>query len=470
MKKTILSLITIASVLLIAFAYNIQVGTLVATTECTTDAGVKCPTGTARTHCKTGESVNGTDGNCHCNTGLTRGSDGTCGGGASEDSGSGDDCSAIQSTYDDVNTQYSSSTMALSAAQSDLTTWSTAYQQALNASSTSVTAVPSFDNSTCIDSQATSPCGDDPTSSVSSTSATSTSGSCDDITAQCNQLFALTVSTNESACIIEGEAMLMKSSILATSTATTTTNGNNNNGTSTNSGITATSSATVFTVGITPSTIKQGETFTLSATISSSTVQTYSISATKDGTSLGNLLSNVSVGTSARPTNITQSFATASTIPTGTYTIKITNDQNINQFATINLIINAASASTASTIFNQNTSGNTSGSTSYNNGSSIIFLNPTMNSSQRIGSTMQIHWGYNAYISGTIDLYVQTVCSNGNSACTPTTALIAAAQPVGNIYYNWMVPAYIPANSWAILIAKQGGNVVGYSPTFIVTQ
>jgi hypothetical protein len=461
MKKSIPSaLLATLGIVLVAFAYNIDVVSTNAGIPCNTAAGVKCPLGTSRTYCKAGESV-GAGGNCHCNAGLTRASDGWCGGKPGEEEGGEENCDAVQSTYDDLNNQYTAARQELDKAQTDLASSSAAYQNALSLNPTKVKPVATFDTKKCIDPDYKDNCGEDSGEVATSESATTTSGTCTDITAQCKQLSALLVSTNQSACIIEGQAAALKEAYGAgTSTTATTT--------------TATSTATAtaaFVVSVNPVSVRQGETFTLNATINSSSVQTYSINATKDGSNLGNLMSNVIVGTAARPTNISQSFQTSASIPVGTYILKIFNDANSNQFATTSVNVTVSTGSTAPIIFNPGTTTGTpnyTGSTSYNNGSNVIFLNPTANSTQRIGTNVLIHWGYNAAVSGNIDLYVQTVCSNGNSGCTPSTTLIASGQPVVNVYFNWFIPSYIQANSWAVLIAKQGNTVVGFSPTFII--
>jgi uncharacterized repeat protein (TIGR02059 family) len=239
-----------------------------------------------------------------------------------------------------------------------------------------------------------------------------------------------------------------------------------------------------FTMSLSPNNIAQGDTFTVQANINSASVQTYSISALQNGQNLGNLLSGVSVGSSNRPVAISQSFKTSSAIPTGTYTIKISNDANFNQFQTAILNVNSYNSSSGSSLFSQNgTYSGNSYSTNYNTGynsgyssgygntgSNIIFLYPTSNVQQRTNSIMPIHWGYSPYISGNIDLYLQTVCSNGVASCTPSTSLITYGAPVASVYYSWTVPSYVPANSWAVILAKQGSTVVGYSPTFIITQ
>lgn len=468
MKKTIIFSLVCVFTLIISVAYAPNTNTVVAASACNTPAGVTCPSGTVRTSCKAGESVNKEgSGNCHCNEGLTRGSDGMCtdgsGGGAEGEA----DCSAIESTHEEINKELATAKEQLAQAKTDLSTNSAAYQQAAAANPANVKAPASLDYDICVEEDAVVTCGE--------------AEGCSETSSQCDILKAQLIATNQTTCIISAQAQLFKDAVIGTggvaTTTTTTTNTATTTATTTTTTATTTPTTTttntsnpIFTIGLSPNTIKQGDVFTVSATISSSSVSTYSISASKDNVNLGNLVTSARPTSTARPTSISQSFNTSSSILTGTYLIQISNDSNFTQYATAYLTVNPKTSTTSG--FSQTTT--TTATTNSNTTSSvsglgkIVFLSPSVNSVQRKNITSQIHWGYNNYVSGNIELYVQTVCANGSVGCYPITSLIASNVPVASVYYNWMIPSSIPSNSYAILIAKQGATVLGYSSNFIV--
>ncbi len=433
----------------------------------------------------TNNATLGSDGHCHCDDGYKKVTQEDADGRAHsciESAEDGPSCDDLQATYDSMNAEYTIAKNRLSYAQTALTSATNAYQTAA-ANPANVKTLGTVSYSSCVKPDDAVGCGGD-VGSFTSTSKTSGGSSCTTLSQQCDQLDALLTSTNQAGCLLMAQANIFTQAIVTsatttasttTSTATTTATTTNSTATTTATTTTTTTSDPAFVIGLTPNTIKQGDSFTVSATINSSAVSRYSISASKDGVNLGNLLTGATPSTTARPTSISQTFNTSSSILTGTYLIQISNDANFTQYSSAYLTINSnlgssssfstqtqtTTSATASTV-TTNTTQNVSGL------GQVIFLLPSANSIQRKSIVSQIHWGYNAYVFGNIELYVQTVCATGAVGCYPLTSLIASNLPVSSVYYNWVIPSSIPSNSYAILVAKQGATVLGYSSNFIV--
>ncbi len=115
-------------------------------------------------------------------------------------------------------------------------------------------------------------------------------------------------------------------------------------GTGSTSNFSQSSSGAFSNLVLTPSTIYPGGSFLLSSSVNSSSVQSYSVTALKNGQNLGNMGSRISIGTTARPTTVQQTFTTNSSIPVGTYSIQISDDANPSQYLATNLTVASASS------------------------------------------------------------------------------------------------------------------------------
>lgn len=442
----------------------------------------------------------GKDNHCHCDKGYKK---------VTQEDADGRPHSCVKSTScDDIpneiqslNKEYDLAKKELVKSQDNLALQSKLYQEAAVKNPNGVKAVGTFDNNKCKPANELVGCGgpqqqlngsySNNTSNTNTSSATAnkssssssglttrnssgstgSSASNDGSTGQtgycpesakCDQIDALLASTKHSICIINGQASLFATA-RGSSTATTSDTYVDNS----------------FVINLSPNIVNQGDTVTVNATINSTSTKKYTITAYKDGASIGTLVNGVTVSSTSRPTSVTHSFKTSGSIPVGTYTIQISNDDNYKEYRNISLEVKPTGSSGTFFQNNSSTSANSLGSGATSNSSnssvtkyspvvsanSLVFLNPTSGTKMSFSSPFQAHWGYNNAVSGNIDLYLQQLCSNSDTSCNPVNVFIGTA-PVYGVYYTFTPPVSFPKNVWAVLIAKQGSYVVGYSQTF----
>ncbi len=131
-----ISTILVLTFIIFASAVWSPNSTLTALSECKTAPGVKCPSGTARTHCAPGQSVNVArygDGNCHCNAGI-----GKC-----ESGEDAEECAEVEAQIEEqqmkleqLQAEYPASQQKLTQSRNDLQTYSLQYSTGTTSTST----------------------------------------------------------------------------------------------------------------------------------------------------------------------------------------------------------------------------------------------------------------------------------------------------------------------------------------------
>ena len=338
------------------------------------------------------------------------------------------------------------------------------------------------------------------TSSTSQTTGSSTSaaaapvgGSCteqdkqlSEITTQVNQLQAEKDAVDKATDIISAEATrfknLLATSTTATSTATTTT------ATSTVSN----TGGSAFSLSLNPNTIHPGDNFTVNVNINSSSVQKYSINVYQGSSLVGTLLGGAIPDSSSRPTYVQKVFQISAGAPTGTYTVKISDDNNSSVFQTATLIVttnqNSYSQAQSNAATTNQTNTNTTVTTS--NGMSVLtFANPFAYGILPRDKNTQITWTAQGNTTAPVNLYLKTSCVKNipicsqNSPNNPTSSCVKIKSscktgssktvsigtvPASQGSYNWVIPHSV-VDTAGVIYAEQNGQRVGSTGRFYVS-
>jgi hypothetical protein len=273
---------------------------------------------------------------------------------------------------------------------------------------------------------------------------------------------------------------------IGTSTSATST-------TATSTTATSTSGTSAFSLTVSPTSVRAGESFTMNVNVNSTSVTKYSVNVYQGSTLMGTLLSGAAVDGSSRPKSIEKVFRISTDTPVGNYVVKIVDDNNSSNYQTAYLYVvapqfNATSANTNTTGsgFTNTSSTNSTGSTGL---TSVVFSNPFPYGVLSRDKNVQITWSAQGNTNSMVNLYLQTSCvktvplctqynpSNPTSSCvtiksscksgsgtvTPISAVSASAQS-----YNWVVPHNL-VDSVGVIYAEQNGQRIGTTGSFYIS-
>jgi len=345
----------------------------------------------------------------------------TTGSTASSTSATSTNCTDIQAEYNTLESAYTSAQQGLTQAQSNLA--------AASVNGTSTSNDYSNLNNACYPS----------TSGTNSTCGTSNTGGCDDIQNQCNNLQALIDSTNQATCQIETAAI----SILPGGTASTTANPGTN----------------AFNIGLTPNTIPVGGTFSLVTTISISNnpvnaLKSFSISLlNSNGGLVGDLASSVPITTALAQVSLQYNFQMPTSIPAGSYTVKISNDANPSENGTAALTIGSGTATSTTPAQGTN---NTSGAFGITLSPSSIHPGDSFTMSATVNSANTLSYSVSAIQSGQV-LGVMASRVPVNVTTRPTT-----------VQQTFKTSTNIPTGSYSIQISDDANSSLSQSATLTV--
>jgi hypothetical protein len=236
---------------------------------------------------------------------------------------------------------------------------------------------------------------------------------------------------------------------------------------------------------VTPNTIHPGDSFDMNVNINSTSIQKYSVNAYQGSNSVGSLISGAVVSSGNRPVYVQKTFQTSTSMPIGTYTIKIVDDNNasVSQTATLN-VTQAQSSGTNTTITN------TSTNTTSNAGlSSISFTNPFPYSILARDRNTQIAWSASGNTGASVSLYLQTNCVKNVPICTqyspnnPTSSCITikssckagtgsiipiSTVSVSSSVFNWLIPHNL-VDTVGVIYAEQNGQRIGSTGQFYIS-
>ena len=331
------------------------------------------------------------------------------------------------------------------------------------------------------------------TSSSTATSTSPVGGSCteqdkqlSEITRQVNELQAEKDSVDKAAEIISAEATrfknLLATSTTATFTATTTA--------TTTPVVTTTNGTSAFSLSVSPTTIHPGDTFTMSVNINSSSVQKYSVSVSQGGSLVGTLLSGATPDSSSRPAYVQKVFQISAGAPVGTYTVKISDDNNSSVFQTATLVVTANQNSYSQAQSNTATTNQTNTTVTTSNGmSALTFANPFAYGILPRDKNTQITWTAQGNTTAPVNLYLKTSCVKNipicsqNSPNNPTSSCIKIKSscktgssktvsigtvPASQGSYNWVIPHSV-VDTAGVIYAEQNGQRVGSTGRFYVS-
>jgi hypothetical protein len=330
------------------------------------------------------------------------------------------------------------------------------------------------------------------------------------ITVQVNQLQAEKDAVDKAAETISAEANRFKdlldlknasssTSTFSTSTSTSTSaqctqelkicpNGSTVRRTGPNCSFTAcsdTSTTSAFSLGLSPNTIHPGDTFTLSVNINSYSVQKYSVNVYQGSNLVGTLLNGATPDSSSRPAYVQKAFQISAGVPTGTYTVKISDDANSSIYQTATLTVIANQSSNVQTQITTTNSSNT-----ISNGSSALtFTNPFTYSILPRNKNTKITWTATGNTNTPVNLYLKTSCVKNVPICTqfspnnPTSNCITIKSScktssnktvsIGTVQasqgsFNWVVP-YSVVDTVGLIYAEQNGQRVGSTGQFYIS-
>jgi len=285
--------------------------------------------------------------------------------------------------------------------------------------------------------------------------------------------------TEQQIALIDGLA----TNIVASSTATTTTTS------STASSTDLSDTSGQLSISLNPSSIKPGDTFTITTTVYSSSISNITVAVVQNGQEVGTLVTNDQVNDNSIPYTEQRSFQTSTSLPMGTYTLVVEDSNNINTFNTIALNVNSVGTAVSSTnVATQTVAGNvpttatspittaaqqttqavTTTATNQTASDQIAFTAPAANSVQRLGQPVSIQWAYAGNPSGLMDLYARVICAG--TSCPTSSFLVASQVPVAAFASSWTIPSYITPYSSVQLYAQQGSTIVGTGPVFVVSN
>ncbi len=271
--------------------------------------------------------------------------------------------------------------------------------------------------------------------------------------------------------------------------------GTSTSATATSTSATATSTATTtqstfapYSFSLSPNTIRPGESFDVNVNINSASIQKYSINVYQNGTLIASLISGATVTGTSRPAYVQKTFQTSASMPTGSYIIKIVDDNNasVSQTATLNLIQTQSSGTDITTTGFSNTSSNT---TTVVGLSSISFANPFPYGILPRDKNTQIVWSASGNTNASVSLYLQTSCVKTVPICTqynpnnPTSSCITikssckagsgvvvpiSTVPASSSVFNWVVPRNL-VDTVGVIYAEQNGQRVGSTGQFYIS-
>ncbi len=317
-------------------------------------------------------------------------------------------------------------------------------------------------------------------------------GSCDaqkeelsNLQRQVAELQAQKDATDQAAAIIGAEANRFKN-LLASSTRATSTAATSTTATTT---ATTTPSNTVgssaFSLSVNPNVIRPGETFTLSVNVNSASTQKYSVHVYQNSNLIGTLLSGALVESNSRPAYVQKVFQISSSIPLGSYIVKIVDDNNTSISQTASLVVVAPNVTTNTTVVT-----NTVNTTNASGLNSVTFSNPFTFGIVPRNKVTPVNWTYQGSPTGTMNVYLQTRCvknvpictqyspNNPTSSCvtiksscvvgTGGTAPVALNVPVSSRTLNWTVPRQF-VDTVGTLYAEQNGQRIGGGGLFYIS-